>query len=253
MAWCSEAKEIWSLPYAGEMPVAAFFDASSGAIYVSVKEGERARLDRVSFAGKLEKKGVATGKGEPGPLRAFDGKLYWIVGSSVQIVDPKGARGTVSHIPADKGIPTDIAVARDGSVFLAFSAGALFRVSEKGALLIREGKPISGLLLLQEHLHLLSAGMLETLNLDKKEESSENFCECTGLERSSRSTWISTQKGKVLEGRQTILTLKAETGRLAYVYRMDTAEDFFVLPFPKEGIVRAYRMPGAVKKRGADK
>jgi hypothetical protein len=252
LALAAEPQVLWSLPYPGEKPVAVFFDATSGALFVSVKEGERARLDRVSLDGKIEKKGLATAKGEPGPLRAFDGKLYWIAGSAVQIVDPKGGRGSMPNVP-EKSLATDIAISRDGAVFLAFRDGSLYRLKEKRAELLKQGKPIRALLLLQDQLHVLRAGALETMSLAKSEEASEAFCDCTGLERSSRATWLTVQGPKVLEGKRPLLTLKTEIGRLAYVYRMNTDEDFFVLPLPAERIVRAYRMPGAAKAERTDK
>src|SRR3990167_6550826 len=111
MAFSAEPAEIWTLSFKGEKPVAVFFDAMSGSLYVSVKEGDRARLDRVSLEGKLEKRAMATLKGEPGPLRAYDGKLYWLAGSSVQLVDPKGGRGVLPHFPTEAGTPLDIAIA----------------------------------------------------------------------------------------------------------------------------------------------
>lgn len=249
LSFGADAQEIWNLPYPGEKPVAAFFDAASGAIFVSVKEGERPRLDRVSLDGKLDRKAVATAKGEPGNLRAFDGKIYWIAGDGVQIVDPKGSRGSLAHVPQSKARPSEIAIARDGAVYLAFDNGALYRITEKKAELAKELKAIRGMVLLENQLHILVEKELVTLSLEKNLAKKESFCDCTGLERSSRGTWLTAQGGRVLEGKKALLTLKKELGRPAYVYRMDPSQDFFVLPFPSEGMLRAYRMPGVGKSK----
>lgn len=256
LCFASEAQEIWRLPFpAGDKPVAAFFDAASGAIYVSVQEGGRARLDRVSLQGKLEKKAVATAKGEPGPLRAFDGKLYWVAGGGVQIVDPKGARSSVPGVP-DSAKASDIAVGRDGEVYLVLGQTDLYRISGGQAQALRKGKKITGIFLLLDRLYLLSEGKIVSFPAGKEpalERTESKLCDCAGLERTSAGAWLTVKGGEVRAGEKAILTLKAEIGRPAYVYRMDAAEDFFVLPLPGEGMLRAYRMPGIPKAKKTDK
>src|SRR3989344_5287277 len=73
----------WELEFSAR-PEAAFFDANSASIFVSLaEEGDSARVDRVSLEGKLLKKGLARGQGRAGALRAYDGKIYWVVGRKV--------------------------------------------------------------------------------------------------------------------------------------------------------------------------
>jgi hypothetical protein len=255
----TQAKEIWSLDYAGEKPVAAFFDAASGAVYVSVQDSNgRGRLDRVSLEGKFEKKGLATSAGVPGPMRAYDGKIYWIVGSSVQIVDPKGARGSIVGDP-ELTRANQIAVDKDGNVYL-IRGNLLVRVDGKKEELVWEGKNLRGLFLYLNELNLLSDGKLVSLVLDpktgkaKSKEESPFCAECSGLERTSSGKWLTSEHGKVFVDGKPILTLEVDyVGYPAYVFRMNPDEDFFVLPLPDDGKLVAYRMPVIAKPKKTDK
>ncbi len=260
-----QAKEIWSVEYLGEKPTAAFFDAASGSIYVSVDERNgRARLDRVSLAGVVEKRGMATFQGAAGPLRAYDGKIYWAAGSSVQIVDPKGAR---TSMPATPGLTrvSAIAVDRHGVVYLLENELVVYRVGSLEASMYIEGGKLSGskkfrgLFLYLDRLYLALDNRLLSFapakdgeQMQPKDEGA--FCDCRFLERTSAGKWLTTAGGRVLVDGKSILTLKTgELGHPAYVFRMDTAEDFFVLPLPSEGKLVAYRMPAMEKAKKSDK
>jgi len=248
-----DAKEIWSLSYSGERPVAVFFDANSSAIYVSVVDSRgKGRLDRVSLEGKLEKKGLAFSKEEPGAIRAFDGKIYWVAGlESVQIVDADGDRTLVSGVPK-LSRSSLIAVDHKGAVYLVQNGHSLFRVMNGKAELLRDENKITGIFLLLDRLYLLEAGKMVSISINqlgKKELLRQKFCDCKGLERTSSGEWLTIDGEKVIVGGKGILTLKTEIGLAAYVYRMNTSEDFFVLPLVSEGILRAYRMPGAENRK----
>lgn len=248
-AFAAEPKEIWSLKIEGGKPEAAFFDVASSSLYVSVAEnGGGARLDKVSLEGKLEEKGAFKAKGEAGPLRAYGGKLFWVAGERVMVLDPKES-GTLElkPYPNGKGTALDIAIARDGAVYLSFAGGSLWRVGEK-----TEGVSLSGngnvraLFVLNDKLHYLQDGKLFARSeAQPKAVLSETFCDCRWLERTSAGHWLTVKGSQVLVARKPVLTLKTEIGRPAYVFRMDTTQDFFVLPLPEENSVRAYRMPGA--------
>ncbi len=252
-AFAAEPKEIWSLKTDGGKPVAAFFDVASSAIYVSVREeGGGARLDKASLEGKLEEKGAFTAKGEAGALRAYGGRLFWVVGERVLVLDPKesGAR-ELKPYPAAKGTALDIALARDGAVYLSFAGGSLWRVGEKAEAVSLSGKgDVRSLFVLNDKLHYLQDGKLFARSeTQPKAVLSETFCDCRWLERTSAGQWLTVKAGQVLVARKPVLTLKTEIGRPSYVFRMDTTQDFFVLPLPEQGIVRAYRMPGAETKK----
>ncbi len=260
-----QAKEIWSLGFEGERPAAAFFDAATGAIFVSVDEGNgRARLDKISLDGKVEKRGMATFQGSAGPLRAHDGKLYWVAGSSVQIVDPKGARSSLPGVPGLSHISA-IAIDRNGSVFLLDNEIDVHRIASLDAVTYIQGAHLKGdhkLRGIFQYLDRLYVSLENRLlSFTPPQEGREMmardegpFCDCRYLERTSSGAWLTTHKNEVLVGNKTLLTLKTEEiGHPGYVFRMDTAEDFFVLPLPKDGMLRAYRMPVMEKARKTEK
>lgn len=238
--------------------MAAFFDAASGALYVSVKDSNgRGRLDRVSLDGKIEKRGMASSSEEPGPIRAFDGKLYWVAGKeSIQIVDPKGARASVPNVP-EKVRASDIAVDRNGAIYLVLQGNAVYRLANKTAEKLWTGKRIMGMFLYLDRLFLLVDGNVVSFSLKNFSESPRSegpLADCYGLERTSAEKWLCVQKGKVLVDGKPLLTLKTESiGHPAYVFRMDPSEDFFVLPLSDEGKLRAYRMPVMGKPKKTDR
>lgn len=250
----NEPQEIWSLKVEGGKPEAAFFDAGTGSLFVSVKEdGGRARLDRVSLDGAMIEKGEFRSKGEAGALRAYGGKLFWTTGTSVRVLDPKeGSDLPLRYYPEEaKGKATDISVGRDGSVYLAFP-DALFRVGGAGSSRIPlDGKgEVGGLFILNDTLHLIRGTQLLSRAAEKDGSwKKEKFCDCRWLERTSSGAWMSTSKGEILLDGKALLTLKTEIGRPAYVFRMNTAEDFFVLPLKEERKIVAYRMPGEEKAK----
>jgi|GEM_PF-5005428 len=255
-----QAQQIWELDYAGEHPVAAFFDAASGAMYVSVKDSNgRGRLDRVSLEGKLEKRGMATAPGVPGPMRAHDGKIYWAAGSSVQIVDPKGARSSLPGMQPMLDAVRAIAVDGKGMVYVLQSDKMIFAISNLDPKLFLHGEGFFGFFLLLDRLYIAKKKEIISLTLDDIAKSRSPrvegpFCDCRYLERTSAGTWLTTRKNEVLVDRQPILTLKTESiGHPAYVFRMDPSQDFFVLPLSDQGKLRAYRMPVTAKPKKTDK
>ncbi len=81
---------LWTRAFPGEHPTAAYFDATSGTLFVSLRDpnGEGGRIAQVSLDGKVEKPTVARSKGPPGPLRSYGDRLYWISGQGVQSFGP---------------------------------------------------------------------------------------------------------------------------------------------------------------------
>lgn len=242
-------KELWSLSFEKAKPEAVFFDVSKGALYVSLAEGDTARLDLVSLAGKLEQTAVNRGKGKPGPMRVFDDQLFWIVGQQVLSF---GVGGTVpiGTVPADLGNPVDIAVGRGRAVHVGTTSGTLYRLQSGEGTRVLTGQPISGLFLLENTLYILRGTALQTFALSPEadiESKVTPLCSkpCQGLERSSSGAWISVQKDRLVEisgtKERTLLKSGQAMGRPAYVYRKDPKDDFFVVPFPEEGVIRAYR------------
>lgn len=245
-----EWKEVWSLAFPNGQPVAAFFDVASNSISVSIAEtGGGARVDRVTLEGKLDKARVAKGKGKPGPLRAYGGDLFWINGSEVLRIGSSGV-GSEGKVPAELGAPVDIAVARGRAIYVGLSSGALYRLGSAAP--ESHGAGITGLFLLDDTIHILRGTRLESLRLTGGQSSkSTTLCQlpCYSLERTSAGKWLTTQAGNVLEvngGRSKVLlkTTAQELGRPAYVYRKDPKDDFFVIPFASEGVIRAFRSPG---------
>ncbi len=203
------------------------------------------RVDRVSLDGKREKKEVAKAPGAPGPLRAFDGNLYWIAGEQVKSFSPEGKQVNELTISGGQGDPVDIAVG-SGLIYLGMPNGSLLQIIGKKTTVAAQGAPISGLFLLADTLFVLRGTRFESLGLSGA-KSTKLFCElnCHGLERTSAGQWLTVQAGRVLElegGRaEPLLSTGKEIGRLAYVYRKEAKDDFFVLPFPQDGMIRAYR------------
>jgi len=244
------ATELWSLAFPGAHPQAAFFDAASSALFVSVGDAEGARVDRVSLEGKLLKKGVTRAKGAPGSLRAYDGRIYWIAGDQVMSFTDEGTL-SLGRLLKENGDPVDLALGRSGAVFVGMSDGSLLRLEAGLSSVEFRGQPITGLFLLEDTLFILRGTRLQSVtlaNFSDPESNAASFCSvnCYGLERTSSGYWLTTQKGKVLEvdGTRTkvLLTTGKSLGRPAYVYRKDPKDDFFVIPFPEEGMVRAFRM-----------
>ncbi len=153
------------------------------------------------------------------------------------------------------GQPIDIAGGRGPVIYVGTTGGYLAHLVTGGPpSQDLKGAPITGMFLLQNTLHLLRGRRLEEFGLSAgaaPEESGLNVCDrkCGGLERTSAGNWLTVSGNRVLavNGRADARTLyraspKTELGRPAYVYRMNTKEDFFVLPFPSIGEIRAYRV-----------
>ncbi len=245
------SQELWSLAFPAAEPVAVFFDAASSSLLVSLAEkGGGGRVDRVTLEGKLDQARVARGEGRPGPLRAFGPQIYWISGPEVRSFGPNG-NVSEGSVPPELGAPVDIAVGRGNNIYVGTASGALYR-PVAGAVRAPElrGDPVTGIFLLDDTLYLLRGTRLQALRAGagaNPQSSTTPLCksQCYGLERTSDGTWLTTRKGGVLEASakstRVWLATDARLGRPAYVYRKDSKEDFYVIPFPAEGVVRAYR------------
>lgn len=225
---------VWELPLEKAVPKAALFEPSTSAIYISLQSGEGAGIAKVSLEGKILDRALAVAHGEAGPLRAFDGNLYWVGGEKVwQVPLSDGKRKPFMDAP--EGV-NDIAVDKDGTVYLATSSGI------QGANITN--KPVTGLFILNRILYFIESGYLREYSLqDKKLSSSKlKFCsECNGLERNSAGVWLSLEKGKLIQVKDKKKTVLKSTGqgRIAYVFQMDSKNDFLVIP--QSNSVRAER------------
>lgn len=242
---------VWELSFSSGKPTAVFFDVASGALFVSLRDQESGRIAKVSLEGKIQNEKVAASQGVPGPLRSFDGRIYWISGDQVQ---SWGRTGVVSegHFPKELGDAVDLAITRNRVIYLGTTSGAVVRLQD--GVFSRElgGAPVTGLFLLEDTLHILRGTRLHFLTLgaeSEAERASMALCEvnCYGLERTNGGNWLTVSKGGVLEvngaGRSTLLlSTSQKLGRPAYVYRRDPKDDFYVLPFQEEGKIRAYRL-----------
>ncbi|MGZ3652235.1 MAG: hypothetical protein ACXVB9_22035 [Bdellovibrionota bacterium] len=250
------SKPLWTVQFAGKRPRAAFFDATSSSLIVSLgdKNGEGGSLARVALTGKVENEKLARSKGTPGAIRGFGGKLYWISGNLVESKSDEGIL-TEGTIPKELGDATDVAVGRKGEIYVGTSSGNLVRISNGAVTSILKGLPISGLFILPDTLHILRRRRLQSISLSAAEPEPQAaqiaFCakDCHGLERTSSGNWLTVSGARVLEvngkGNARVLYSgepKTELGRPAYVYHMETSEDFYVVPFPAEGVIRAFRV-----------
>jgi hypothetical protein len=251
---------LWSLEFKGEHPEAAFFDAASGAIFVSVrnKNGESGRIAKVSQTGKLEIERFAESKGPPGALRAFDGKIFWISGNQVQSKGDEGVH-TEGTVATEFGALRDIAVDRHGTIYVGTSNGTLVQLRSGVASAVKKGQPITGLFLSQDTLHILRGTKLQSIIVSTTAEPAATslpfICEkdCSGLERTGAGKWLTVNGRRVIEVGASAHTLyeapnaKAMLGRPAYVYQMNTEDDFFVVPVPNEQVIRAFPVNAASK------
>ncbi|MGE3262365.1 MAG: hypothetical protein AB7K68_11345 [Bacteriovoracia bacterium] len=240
--------EKWSATVSGS-PVAAFFDAGSASVFVSVAEGRDSRVDKFDLSGKLVKQEIVSAKGAAGPLRAHFGKLYWVAGDTLWRFDPEaGKKEKLGQFPESLGKPADIAVARNGSVYLGLSGGTLYEIHAGNGSIVSQGSPISGLFLLDTALYILRERKLETYSLDGKKVGFQRpFCQakCSGLEKSSGGSWITSEGMSLREfstnRNRVLLQIKEVPGRFAYVYDREPSQDFLIVPFPAGKILRAYR------------
>jgi hypothetical protein len=246
--------ELWALEFPGASPEAVFFDAASGALFVSLRAGASARVDRVSLGGRREKEAVARAEGAPGPLRAFDGALYWIAGDQVRSFGPSGNRIATKSVPEGHGGAVDIALGPSGQIYLGMGDGPVLRLEDGKTTVESKGGAVSGLFLLESTLYVLRGARLQLLKEGKRRM--EDFCQdCRWLERTSAGRWLTVRGKEILEiagtRHRVLLAPGKGIGRPAFVFRKDPKEDFFVLPFPGEGAVRAYRynpIKGAAKR-----
>lgn len=245
-------KEKWTVDFPKADPAAAFFDVASSQIFVSLSTEGGARLDAITLDGKVAKKRVHRGSGAAGPLRAHGGKIYWVTGNTLRRLNPDGSKAeVVGSVPSSLGRVTDLAIARDGTVFAATGSGAIYRLTPREGTVLHRGASIGGLFLLNSTLHVLRGGELQMIEVGGIDTASTSRMLCTGichgLERTSGGDWV-TAEGKVIRevGPHTarvLLEASVVPGRFAYVYQRDPKDDLLVVPFPAMNQVRAYRLP----------
>jgi hypothetical protein len=68
---------------------------------------------------------------------------------------------------------------------------------------------------------------------------------CKWLERAPDGSWITVRGNQVVAvgKKERVLAEGQGIGKPAYVYRRESKDDLLVIPFPDEGMVRAYRGP----------
>jgi hypothetical protein len=241
--------EKWSVTIKDGSPVAAFFDAGSGSVFVSVSEGKQARLDRFDLTGKLLKQGIAEAEGRAGPMRAHFGKIYWTAGFTIWSLDPiTEKKGKVKNIAEGTGDITDFTVARDGTIYVSLSKGMLLETNKESSQVRAEGEPITGLFLLDTELYMVKTHQLQAYSLTtQKLGAKKNFChsDCLGLEKASSGSWITAEGNKLREikekANRVLLDAKEPLGRLGYIYDREPKEDMVIIPFPASKTLRAYR------------
>jgi hypothetical protein len=204
-------------------------------------------VDRWSLEGKLTQASVASAKGTAGPLRAYDGKVYWAVGNSLwRFVLAEARLELVTEAP---GTIADIAIGAGGKVYLGTKEGGLYEKSGKRLTLKNQGAEVTGLFFLESSLFVLREKTLENAG------HSSIICSslCRGLERSSSGAWITASGAKILEvngkKNRVLANLPEAPGRISYVYRRDPKDDFLVIPLPDSHVLRAFgRGPAKTEK-----
>jgi hypothetical protein len=225
-------------------PRAAYFDAGTSSLLVALDNGAEARVDRYSLEGKLQEKGVMTGAGEAGALRAYDVRLFWLAGGKLLASGPHGRALPVSEKFAGGGF-ADVTVLRGGKPLAVGAAGVT--TEEKVDPFF---KGATGVYQFLNDVYVLFGGRLGKLG----ETKSEKVCgDCHWLERTSAGDWLFVEGKKVIrraadKKNRTFLELSSAPGRPAYVFQKDPADDFLVVPLPEEGKVRAFRAPRAPQK-----
>ena len=227
---------VWELPLDSAEPRAVLFEPNSAAIYLSLQSGEAAGLVKIALDGKIIDRSFAVARGEAGPLRAFDDHLYWVGGEKVWKVPLQGGKQKTALMNAPDNV-NDIAVDKDGTVYLATNFGI------EGAKIT--DKKVTGLFILDRILYFLEEGNLREFSLkDRKIKGKKTkFCSsCAGLERNSAGDWISVEAGKIIlvKGKKKT-AFSTGTGRIAYVFQMDTKNDFLVVP--RKNSISAERLP----------
>lgn len=221
---------VWEHRYKNEAPQAVYFDAVSSSIYVSLNEGNSARLDKFDTEGKFVET-VAHEVGEAGALRSYDGAIFWIVGNDIFKV-----KNSAKKILSFLAKPNDLAIDPQGKIYVALKNGEIWKEEVK----INSGEEVKGLLYLDD-LYFIRKEKIQSLSGKKIP-----FCDCTGLERASNQSWLAARGNTVqmIEKNKMKKLLEAggEMGRISYVYRMNDKEDFLVLPLPKLKQVRAIRV-----------
>jgi hypothetical protein len=244
MAVAASWIETWATEMPGK-PVAAFFSASAGKVFVAVdKENAKSALYRLTTSGRLETDAFAEEKGPAGPVRAYGSRVYWVVGDKVFSYLESG-KGRRLEAKTGEGI-VDLALDAQGRLFLAGVAGV--RVHEGAGLQAGPQPSPQGSTppITDPSTGLFFAGELFAL-VDGRIHSSagkgEKICsrECRGLERAPDGAWMTTEGAAVKKGREVLLQSTSVPGRFAYVYQRETRNDLIVLPLPEESRLRAYR------------
>ncbi|RZA09870.1 MAG: hypothetical protein EOP11_00230 [Proteobacteria bacterium] len=219
-------------------PRAVFFDAGTSSLLVATDVKTGARVDRYSLEGKLQEKGTMDAAGDAGALRAYDTKLFWIVGGKLKASGPHNTKLEVTKNFQDATL-TDITVLRGGKPLGVGAAGVI--TDEK---VDATFQGITGVYQYLDDIYLLADG--KRLARAGK-AGSEAFCEnCRWLERTSAGDWLTVNGNKLLrrsgkKPAEKFLELSSAAGRPAYVFQKDPADDFILVPLPEEGKVKAFR------------
>jgi len=235
-AQCAPWKQVWETKVPGK-PVAAFFHAADGKIYVAAQRSEaKSAVWALSDLGALSTKALLEESGVAGPLRAGGGRLYWAVGEKVISFTPGGERK--KEEARVSGEIFDIAVDPKGEVYVAGLRG-FFR----GEILVDPASS-HGLFFLGTDLNWLKDGRAV---VSLSSPSPVKICptSCKWLERAPDGSWITVRGNQVVTvgKKERVLAEGKGIGKPAYVYRRESKDDLLVIPFPDEGMVRAYRSP----------
>lgn len=207
----------WDLKDKLKNPESAFYEAKSNTLYVSNVEGEGGKKDgkgeilKITLKGGKPKVSVLTkGLDAPKGLR-FDGKTLWVSDiDRLVAINPKSGAVTKKIPIADAKFLNDVAVAKDGAVFVSDTIGSrIYRVKDGKSEVWAEGPQLefpNGLFVSEEKLVVASWGVmidpatfatsspgrLYTLDLQTKQQENltEPFGNLDGLERLSNGAWI---------------------------------------------------------------
>jgi len=228
-------KQVWETKVPGR-PLAAFFHAADGKIFVATQTEKKSAVWAVSDAGTLSEDAIIEEKGNAGPLRAGGGRLYWAVGGKVISFTPEGGKKKEEGKFTDEIL--DLTVDPKGQVYLAGAKGLL--LGEK----VIQPKAVHGLLFLAMDLYTLNEGKVVAT---RNSSSPLTVCAagCKWLERSPDGSWITVRGNQVVAvgKKETVLAEGKGLGKPAYVYRRESKDDLLIVPYPEEGMVRAFRAP----------
>lgn len=248
--------EAFTISVEQGQPKFAFFDVSTGDIFVSVQDEKEARVDRYSSKGELKEKRLLRGSGTAGALRSFDGNLYWSNGDRISTYHFERERTSeVGDASLKLGAANSLAIDRDGTIYLGFASGKIARVIKKKGVVLGKDQPVTGMFLLERSLFLLRQNQLVEFSLEPWNSSplrtDKEFCasSCRSLERNSAGEWLTIEASTVKAVKKSKPKLRAkklfeapsEIGSLGYVFRKDPNEDLLLVVLPSERKVKALK------------